>query len=140
MIYRHLTGCRDKDFIPKILQHGEYTVLQNYIRADHGEIGCGESVTYVSHGDVQFIDNLIPVLERLQFKIIWNSIELIIALIDRWRAPLGIALMSAGTDFDLTIKSIKYLRNCLPQSDLVRQFATFHIFFTSGHCPTKVIK
>lgn len=62
--FRKLTGCRDKDFKPKILQHGDFTVLRNYIRAEHGEIGCADSVTYVTQGDVSFLDNLIPVLER----------------------------------------------------------------------------
>lgn len=59
-----LTECRDKDFKPEILQHGNYTVLRNYIRAEHGEIGCGDSVTYVTQGSVNYLDNLIPVLER----------------------------------------------------------------------------
>lgn len=61
---RILTGCFDKEFKPKARVHGDYIILRNFVRAEHGEIGCGDSVTYVSHGDVSFLNNLIPVLER----------------------------------------------------------------------------
>uniref|UniRef100_T1H1B6 N-acetyllactosaminide beta-1,3-N-acetylglucosaminyltransferase n=1 Tax=Megaselia scalaris TaxID=36166 RepID=T1H1B6_MEGSC len=47
-----------------------------------------------------------------------------------------------GTDFLPTINSIKYLRDCLPESGskLVKDLTTFHIFFSSKHIPKSVPK
>lgn len=53
----------------------------------------------------------------------------------RWNSPISIALHAPGTDFIPTVNSIKYLRDCLPESSLVRQFVTFHIYFSSKHVP-----
>lgn len=52
-----------------------------------------------------------------------------------WNAPVSIALHAPGTDFVPTIKAIKYLRDCAPGNQLVRQFTTFHIYFSSKHIP-----
>lgn len=56
----------------------------------------------------------------------------------RWNAPISIALHAPGTDFLPTANAIKYLRDCLPESNLVRQFVTFHIYFSSKHVPKVV--
>lgn len=56
----------------------------------------------------------------------------------RWQAPISIALHAPGTDFTPTINSIRYLRDCAPGSALVRQFTTFHIYFSSKHVPKSV--
>lgn len=56
----------------------------------------------------------------------------------RWNAPISIALHAPGTDFLPTLNSIKYLRDCLPESNLVKQFVTFHIYFSSKHVPKAV--
>lgn len=48
---------------------------------------------------------------------------------------MSIALHAPGTDFVPTLNAIKYLRDCLPESHLVRQFVTFHIYFSSKHIP-----
>lgn len=45
-------------------QRGIYWVLENYVRANHGELRCTETLTFVTQGDYTFIDNIIPVLER----------------------------------------------------------------------------
>lgn len=57
------------------------------------------------------------------------------SLPSRWNSPISIALHAPGTDFIPTVNSIKYLRDCLPESNLVRQFVTFHIYFSSKHVP-----
>lgn len=56
----------------------------------------------------------------------------------RWNSPVSVAMHAPGTDFVPTINAIKYLRDCLPESNLVRQFATFHIYFSSKHIPKNV--
>lgn len=53
-------------------------------------------------------------------------------------APISIALHAPGTDFLPTVNSIKFLRDCLPESHLVRQYVTFHIYFSSKHIPKNV--
>ncbi|XP_070495808.1 beta-1,4-glucuronyltransferase 1 [Chironomus tepperi] len=116
-----LLNCFTKSYDPYVEQRGDFWVLKNYVRAEHGELKCYESVTYTTHADYTFLDNLIPLLER-------------------WNAPISIALHAPGTDFLPTVNSIKYLRDCLPESNLVRQFVTFHIYFSSKHVPKVVPK
>lgn len=118
---KSILKCHDREYIPETLQRGDFWVLKNYIRADHGELKCHETITYTTHADYTFLDNVIPLLER-------------------WNAPLSIALHAPGTDFPPTINAIKYLRDCLPESHLVRQYATFHIYFSTKHIPKNVPK
>ncbi|KFB38958.1 AGAP009403-PA-like protein [Anopheles sinensis] len=118
---RSQLNCHDRDYEPYIGQRGDFWVLQNYIRAEHGDLRCYETITYTTHADYTFLDNLVPLLER-------------------WNAPVSLALHAPGTDFVPTINSIKYLRDCIPESHLVRQFVTFHIYFSSKHIPKLVPK
>ncbi|KAG5684936.1 hypothetical protein PVAND_014144 [Polypedilum vanderplanki] len=118
---KNILNCHTKDYEPYVEQRGDFWVLKNYIRAEHGELKCYETITYTTHADFTFLDNLIPLLER-------------------WNAPVSIALHAPGSDFLPTINSIKYLRDCLPESNLVRQFVTFHIYFSSKHVPKVVPK
>lgn len=46
------------------MQRGDFWVLKNYIRAEHEELRCFETLTYTTHSDFTFLDNLIPLLER----------------------------------------------------------------------------
>ena len=92
--------------------------MKNYVRADY--VHCHDTITYTTHSDFTFLENVIPLLER-------------------WEAPLSIALYAPGSDFDSTLSSIMYLRNCNPQGFLVQQYATFHIFFDSQYFPLKQI-
>lgn len=118
---RSLINCFDHDYHQQTLQRGDFWVLQNYVRAEHGEIKCHESITYTTHADYTFLDNLIPLLER-------------------WNAPVSIAMHAPGTDFQPTLDSIRYLRDCLPGSHLVRAYTTFHIYFGTKHIPKSVPK
>lgn len=118
---KNILNCHTKDYEPYVEQRGDFWVLKNYIRAEHGELKCYETITYTTHADYTFLDNLIPLLER-------------------WNAPISIALHAPGSDFLPTVNSIKYLRDCLPESNLVRQFVTFHIYFSSKHVPKVVPK
>jgi hypothetical protein len=74
-------------------------------------------VTYTTHADYTFLDNLEPLLER-------------------WRGPISIALHAPGTDFPATIEAIKHARSC--GSPLVAQLVTFHVYFSSKHVPKMV--
>lgn len=61
---RTLLNCFEHDYNQQTLQRGDFWVLQNYVRADHGELKCHESITYTTHADYTFLDNLVPLLER----------------------------------------------------------------------------
>ena len=102
----HCQGMRNK-----------YWVLYNYVRAEK-VFNCNESMTYTTHGDFSFLDNLEPLLER-------------------WQGPISVSVYAPGSDLDDTLDSILYFRDCT-ESDLVRHFATFHVFFDMGHIPASV--
>lgn len=109
-------ACQEKPLEHRISQRGDYWVLYNYVPMNM-YVHCWESVTYTTHADYTFLDNLEP-------------------LLDRWRAPISIALHAPGKDFQPTIDSIQYARNC--GSPLVSQLVTFHIYFSSKHMPKTV--
>jgi len=104
--------------IPPIAQRGKYWVLYNYIKAETA-FGDFDSVTYSTHSDYTYLDNLEPLLER-------------------WMGPVSIALYSPGTDFKESIRRIMYLREC-SQSSLVKSYVTFHLFFDSGQFPSSQV-
>lgn len=64
MKLKKLLNCKNKEFKSRIFQRGNFTILENYIRADHGEINCYETITYTTHVDYTFMDNVVPLLLR----------------------------------------------------------------------------
>uniref|UniRef100_A0A146LP98 N-acetyllactosaminide beta-1,3-N-acetylglucosaminyltransferase n=3 Tax=Lygus hesperus TaxID=30085 RepID=A0A146LP98_LYGHE len=110
--------CYDRRQQPYTAQRGDYWVLYNYIPAQR-QFRCWESVTYTTHADYTFLDNLEPLLER-------------------WRGPISLALHAPGTDFNTTLWTMRYLRDCgsQPVADLV----TFHVYFPSKHLPKSIPK
>lgn len=64
VIRRLLLNCHNKNYQPYTEQRGDFWVLKNYIRAEHGELKCFETITYTTHADYTFLDNLVPLLER----------------------------------------------------------------------------
>lgn len=102
--------------VPKTQQRGDYWVLYNYVAAEK-RFTCQESITYTTHADYSFMDNLVP-------------------LVERWKGPVSIAVHAPGSDFENTIDSIAYLRDCT--SPLVREYVTFHVFFSTKHVPKEV--
>lgn len=113
---KEVTKCMDKSMVFNAQQRGDYWVLYNYVQAEQ-KFGCHESITYTTHADYSFMDNLVP-------------------LLDRWRGPISIALHAPGTDFKNTLDSIAYLRDCT--DSLVKKLVTFHIYFSTKHVPKEV--
>jgi hypothetical protein len=99
-------------------QRGPYWVLYNYIKAAKS-LRCDQSITYTTHADFTFLDNLEPLLER-------------------WQGPLSLSVYAPGTDFNETLRRILYLRECRP-NQLVKDFVTFHLFFDNRHVPRSKI-
>lgn len=116
MSSKEAIACNEKSTEPRRAQRGDYWVLYNYVPMSMA-VRCWESVTYTTHADYTFLDNLEPLLER-------------------WRAPISIAMHAPGTDFPATLNAIRYSRNC--GSPLVSQLVTFHVFFSSKHVPKMV--
>lgn len=115
---KKVTNCLDKPFLHKTQQRGDYWVLYNYVSAERRH-KCHESITYTTHADFSFMDNLVPLSEH-------------------WQGPISIALHAPGTDFKYTIDSIAYLRECT--SPVVKELVTFHIYFSTKHVPKEVCK
>ncbi|XP_063989022.1 beta-1,4-glucuronyltransferase 1 isoform X2 [Diachasmimorpha longicaudata] len=113
---KDIVACTDKSQEPRKMQRGDYWVLYNYVPMTIS-VKCWETLTYTTHADYTFLDNVEPLLER-------------------WRAPVSIAMHAPGYDFQTTVDSIKYLRNC--GSELVSQLVTFHVYFSSKHVPNVV--
>ncbi|XP_015600174.1 beta-1,4-glucuronyltransferase 1 [Cephus cinctus] len=116
MTLKDAIPCNDKSSEPKTAQRGDYWVLYNYVPMSMS-VRCWETVTYTTQADYTFLDNVEPLLER-------------------WRAPISIAMHAPGSDFPSTIEAIKYLRSC--GSPLISQLVTFHIYFSSKHVPKAV--
>ncbi|CRL04660.1 CLUMA_CG017724, isoform A [Clunio marinus] len=96
--------------------HEKYLFIKNIITAEKTP-DYQTTITYTTHGDVVFlIENIIPLLER-------------------WQAPISIALYTPGSDFNVTLDAILYFRNCHDQRDLVRDLASFHFFLEKDLVP-----
>ncbi|XP_049805362.1 beta-1,4-glucuronyltransferase 1 [Schistocerca nitens] len=108
--------CYDRTSEPRMAQRGDFWVLYNYVRADR-TFHCWESITYTTHADYTFLDNLKPLLER-------------------WRGPVSLSVHAPGTDFKPTLEAIRWARDCL--SPLVAEYVTFHVFFSSRHIPKEL--
>jgi len=109
--------CLNKPIEFQQSMRSNYWILYNYIRAER-KFNCNESITYTTHGDFTFMDNLEPLLER-------------------WQGPISVAVYAPGSDLEDTVDTILYYRDCT-NSKLVRDLATFHIFFDMSHIPANI--
>lgn len=108
--------CRERDARPRTEQRGDYWVLYNYVAASR-HFHCWESITYTTHADFTFLDNLETLLER-------------------WQGPISLALYAPGADMAPTLDTIRYLHDCT--NSLISEYVTFHIYFPSKHVPKQV--
>ena len=108
--------CHDKNLESRTAQRSDFWVLYNYMPASR-KFRCHETITYTTHADYTFLDNLEPLLER-------------------WQGPVSLAIHAPGTDFAPTLEAIRYARDCL--SPLVSELVTFHVFFGTRHVPKQV--
>ncbi|CAG0912605.1 unnamed protein product [Notodromas monacha] len=98
---------------PRHRQHGRFSILYNYIPADAFARFDEHLITYTTHGEFPFMEN-VPFLCK------------------RWAAPVSMALYVPGTDFQVTMDSILHARVCHPE---VAKWATFHLVFEEKHFP-----
>ncbi|KAF2347918.1 hypothetical protein FHG87_021327, partial [Trinorchestia longiramus] len=64
-MYPDFRGCPTKPQVPFHSQRGEFWILENYIPAAL-PFRCDESITYTTHGDYTFLDNLETLTSRWQ--------------------------------------------------------------------------
>ena len=72
---------------------------------------------------------------RYQFLLALLNTILALLLHCRWLAPISVALFAPGYDLTSSTESILYVRNCLPESDLIRKFVSFHLYFPRNDMP-----
>jgi hypothetical protein len=111
--------CYDKDKRFKQGARGKYWVLYNYVPA-RKDFRCNESITYTTHGDFTFFDNLEP-------------------LVERWQGPVSLSVYAPGSDYMRTVESILYYRECTGRN-LVKDHVTFHIYFELTNIPDDIIQ
>ncbi|KAH8234020.1 hypothetical protein KR032_010952 [Drosophila birchii] len=116
---KRFVNCEDKEYKSSERISRQYWILENYIMADHGPLSCYANITYTTHADYRFLDNVVPLLQR-------------------WRSPLSVAIYAPGEDFDPTLRSILYLLQCHTGRHLVRELTSFHLFFNVRHIPKVV--
>jgi len=105
--------CFEKDTTPRITMRGQYWVFYNYVSAEK-KFKCNETVTYTTHCDHTFLDNLVPLLKR-------------------WQGPVSVALYTPGSDYEDAVKAVSYYRFCMDESQMVRDYVTFHFYFPYKH-------
>ena len=93
-----------------------YWVMHNFVQGDR-RFACDETVTYTTHGDFTFLDNLAP-------------------LVRRWRAPVSFGLYAPSNDFVSSLEALAYLRKC--DEPLIKELVTFHIIFDVDKVPLNV--
>ena len=95
----------EEDF--RIYKRAGHIFIPNFVKAS-SSFQCNESITFSTHGEFNFMDNLVPIVER-------------------WRGPVSVTVYAPGKDFSQAIKRISYLRSCT--SPLIRELVTFHMYF-----------
>jgi len=105
--------CLEKDMRPRKAMRGQYWVFYNYIPAQL-QFKCNATITYTTHCDHTFLDNLEPLLKR-------------------WQGPVSVALYTPGSDYEDAIKAMSYYRYCVPEAELIRNYVTFHLYFPYKH-------
>ncbi|XP_058453587.1 beta-1,4-glucuronyltransferase 1-like isoform X1 [Malaya genurostris] len=118
---RFLLNCKSVDSSYRIEQHGSFWVLKNFITPVRAQpVRCYETITYTTHGDHRYLENIIPLLER-------------------WRAPISVAMYAPGIEFDIVVAKLRFLMFCHQRSDLIDEYATIHLYFDFDQLPANTI-
>ncbi|KAB7495829.1 hypothetical protein Anas_10236 [Armadillidium nasatum] len=116
-MFPDFNNCSTKNLETKFVQHNNYWVLQNYIKASETFL-CNTTITYTTLGELGYLHNLAEIATR-------------------WQGPVSAAILAPGETFEKTLDVIFHLRECASKD--VKKFVTFHIFFNFGHFPQKIL-
>ncbi|KAL7642858.1 UNVERIFIED_CONTAM: hypothetical protein RMT77_006146 [Armadillidium vulgare] len=115
-MYPNLYNCSNPEVSRRYSQKGRFWVFENYVRATKS-YECHESITFATHGEFMYLENLV-------------------LLTSRWQGPISVAVYAPGNDFLIALKTIMHIRDCT--SSDVKKYVTFHIFFENEHFPKMV--
>ncbi|XP_053692553.1 beta-1,4-glucuronyltransferase 1-like [Sabethes cyaneus] len=127
---KFVLNCHSTEASFRIEQRGKYWVLENILTPSEMQIGirqprrpvqCYETITYTTHGDYRFLDNIVPLLER-------------------WDGPLSLALYAPGHEIERAIDGLRWLMFCHRQSYLVEEWLSVHLYFDSDRMPPMPIQ
>jgi hypothetical protein len=107
--------CFEKDMRPRTAMRGQYWVLYNYV-AGKQHFACNESMTYTTHCDHTFLDNLVPLAKR-------------------WQGPISVGIYTPGSDYEDALKAVFYYRQCVNESQMIQDLVSFHFYFPYKHRP-----
>lgn len=114
--------CFNKKLERKVYQKGNFWVVENFIKAEHGDLDCHETITYTTNGEYPYLDNLGPVVRK-------------------WLAPISLALYCGGEDFQNCVDTLAYIRTCrknVSHARLLRKYLSVHLFFENTQVPPNV--
>lgn len=115
-IYPNLRDCGVKDAPTYYSQRGDYWIMPNYIPAAMS-FRCDESITYTTHSEYSYLDNLDP-------------------LTSRWQGPVSLSVYAPGSDLQQAILTILHLRECWGEG--IKKYVTFHLIIHSAHITSDV--
>lgn len=98
-------------------------MVENFVKAGHGELDCREAVTLT-----------IPIQG-------FPELRKLIPIIQRWRAPISLALYCSRDDYKNCLESIVYLKECHSVDSeryFLNKYLSIHIFFEDVKLPDKV--
>ena len=95
----------------RAFERNGYITIPDYVKASR-HFKRNESVTYTTHGEYSYLDNLVPIVER-------------------WDGPVSVAVYSPGSDFQEAVTRIRYLRECT--SLQMKALVTFHIVIATQY-------
>jgi len=73
-----MISCNDKNLEPRVEHRsGNFWVFYNYIQAER-KFQCNETITYTTHGDYTYLEDIEIILQR-------------------WQGPISVALFTPGT-------------------------------------------
>ena len=57
----------------------------------------------------------------------------------RWNGPISLSLFTPGSDYFETLKMVSYYRSCVKESELIRNYVSFHFVTPTKHIYTEGI-
>lgn len=119
---RSKVSCENRVQETRIYQKLGYWVVENFIKANHGDLDCTETVTFTTTAEYPDLYNLVP-------------------LVQRWQSPISLALYCPRDDYQNCIDSLVFLRKCIKlesQRHFMRKYLSVHIFFEDSQIPENV--
>lgn len=108
----HIPACNTPIHLRRVQKRKKnLTVIENFIMG-RKRVKCNETITYTTHGDYRYLDNLVP-------------------LVDRWNGPVSVAIYAPGSDLEESLKIISYLKMCT--SSKINEWVTFHLIYDVKH-------